>query len=89
MLQRNCLDGAVVRGDLLQLVGPFERTLKKTDRDGLTSLVCYPVQIVGTEVINGGHRAAAMRRQGVRFVPGLCVRGDVGSSVDPSQVYPS
>jgi hypothetical protein len=29
-----------------------------------------------------------MRVQGVRFVPGRCMRGDVGSGIDAGQVYP-
>ena len=88
VLQRHSHDG-VVDGRLEQLVGPVERTLSRTDCEGLHALIGWPVEITRDQLHNGGHRTSAMRLQGVRFVPGRCMRGDVGSGVDAGQVYPT
>jgi hypothetical protein len=87
VLQRHCRDG-VVDGRLEQLVGPVERTLSRTDHEGLAALIGWPVEITRHQLHNGGHRTAAMLLQGVRFVPGRCMRGDVGTGIDSGQVYP-
>jgi hypothetical protein len=88
LLQRNCRDGLVAGRELAEVVAPVERTLSQIDREGLAALLCDPLQISRWQLHDGSHRAAAMRAQGVRFVPGICMRGDVGSGVDASQVYP-
>lgn len=87
VLQRHSRDG-VIAGALEQLLGPVERTLSKTDYEGLHALVGWPIGISRSQLHSGGHRAAAMRGQGLRFVPGRCLRGDVGSGIDAGQVYP-
>lgn len=87
VLQRHCRDG-VVNGSLERLVAPVEHTLSRTDHGGLVALIGWPVEITRRQLHNGGHRAAAMRIQGVRFIPGRCMRGDVGAGVDSGQVYP-
>lgn len=87
VLQRHSRDG-VVDGRLEKLVGPVSRTLSQTDHEGLHSLIGWPVEITRGQLHNGGHRAAAMRLQGVRFVPGRCMRGDVGPGIDAEQLYP-
>lgn len=87
VLQRHCRDGVL---DVApeQLLRPVQRTLGETDREGLYALIWRPIGISRQELHDGGHRAAAMRAQGVRFVPGQCLRGDIGPGVDPEQVYP-
>lgn len=87
VLQHHCREG-VLDAEPEQLLTPIERTLSQTDREGLYSLIWWPVDISRQELHNGGHRAAAMRAQGVRFVPGQCLRGDVGSGIDLDQLYP-
>lgn len=87
VLQDHCRDG-VVDGSLEQLVGPVEGDLSTTDHEGLHALIGWPVEITRSQLHNGGHRTAAMRLQGVRFVPGRCMRGDIGSGIDAGQVYP-
>lgn len=87
VLQRNCRDG-VLDVEFERLLRPVERTLDQADREGLYALIWWPIGISRQELHDGGHRAAAMRAQGVRFVPGQCLRGDIGPGVDPGQVYP-
>lgn len=87
VLQRHCRDGVL---DVApeQLLRPVVPTLRETDREGLYALIWWPIGISRKELHDGGHRAAAMRAQGVRFVPGQCLRGDVGPGVDADQLYP-
>lgn len=56
------------------------------DRQGLAALVDEPVTVTQVQLTNGGHRLAAMRWQGVRVVPGMFHRDDVGESIRPAVV---
>lgn len=86
VLQRHCRDGVV--DDLAQLLDPAMSTLRRPDDEAVDALISWPIGISRWQLQDGGHRAVAMRAQGVRFVPGCCMRSDVGSSVDRAQVYP-
>ncbi len=86
VLQR---DAAASPSRLSEQLRPVERKLPKVDRQGMGSLLLFPLQIFRAQLYVGGHRSVAMRSQGVRFVPGMCGRGDVAAgAVDAGQVYP-
>jgi hypothetical protein len=85
-LQANAEDGVVV--DLVGQLRQVEQELSGVDREGLAALVVDPVTVTQLQLTNGGHRLAAMRRQGVRVVPGMFHRDDVGESIRPERVYP-
>jgi hypothetical protein len=61
--------------------------MSATDREGLFSL--YRESIFATEhqISGGGHRIAAMRRQGLRWALGQCYLDDIGTSVDELHAY--
>ncbi|MFG1620201.1 hypothetical protein ACGFI3_46270 [Nonomuraea wenchangensis] len=86
-LQRNAVDGVVT--DLSARLCEIEDRLGQREREGLLALVLEPITVTQVQLTNGGHRLIAMREQGVRFVPGLFVRGDVGASITADQVYPT
>lgn len=88
VLQRCCLDGAVSWDELMTQVQPIERRLRPTDREGLASLLLYPIEVTRGQLHNGGHRLAAMFAQNVSVVPGCCMRGDIDEGIDASQIYP-
>lgn len=88
VLQRCCRDGSVSWDELMIHIEPIERRMRKTDREGLASLLLYPIEVTREQLHNGGHRLTAMLAQNVRFVPGCCMRGDIGDGIDASQVYP-
>ncbi|MEU4227856.1 hypothetical protein AB0F17_26510 [Nonomuraea sp. NPDC026600] len=66
-----------------------DRAIGRREREGLLALVLKPITITQVQLTNGGHRLVAMRQQGVRVVPGLFCRGDVGASITADQVYPT
>ena len=86
VLQREAEDGVVA--DLIVQLRQVEQELSGVDRQGLAALVMEPITVTQVQLTNGGHRLAAMRRQGVRVVPGMFHRDDVGESIRPEQVYP-
>ena len=88
VLQCSCRDGAITWDELMTHIRPIERRLGKTDREGLESLLLYPIEVTKGQLHNGGHRLTAMLTQNVRFVPGCCMRGDIGEGIDADQVYP-
>lgn len=86
VLQNHAINGAVP--DLASRLAPKMLRLSHRDQMGLRSLVSEPITVTRAQLLNGGHRLHVMRHQGVRVVPGLFVRGDLGVSVDASRVYP-
>ncbi|NJP98910.1 hypothetical protein HCN51_57480 [Nonomuraea sp. FMUSA5-5] len=86
-LQRNAVDGVVT--DLPARLREVEARLGRREREGLHALVLEPIIITQVQLTNGGHRLSAMWQQGVRVVPGLFCRGDVGASITADQVYPT
>jgi hypothetical protein len=87
LLQSKAVDGVV--DDLSEELGEVEQEFSGSDRQGLMALVNEPITITQVQLTNGGHRLAGMRRQGVRAVPGMFCRDDVGESIRPEQVYPT
>jgi hypothetical protein len=73
-------DGAVLV-DLIGQLRQVEQELSDVDRQGLEALVLEPITVTQVQLTNGGHRLAAMRRQGVRSVPRLFHPEDVGETI--------
>lgn len=88
VFQRCCRGGSVSWDELMTQTRPIEKRLRKTEREGLASLLLYPIEVTRGQLHNGGHRLTAMFAQNVRAVPGCCMRGDIGEGIDSSQVYP-
>ena len=86
LLQSTARNGCVV--DLITELEPVEKDLSDVNRAGLASLVVEPITVTKVQLTNGGHRLAAMRRQGVESVPGTFHRDDVGSGEDSHRIYP-
>lgn len=86
VLEVTAREGEVI--DLVADLGSVERELSDDDRAGLASLVMEPITVTPIQLINGGHRLAAMRKQAVRRVPGWFHRDDVGVAVARELIYP-
>lgn len=89
VLQVLCDDGVPDRSRLHAELMRLEATLNRIDAEGLYSLTMAPIEITHHQLHNGGHRLKAMYRQGVPFVPGACMRVDIGDGIDAAAVYPS
>lgn len=61
--------------------------LSPTDREGLASLYREPPYATTLQISGGGHRFAAMRRQGVRWALGQCHVSDIGEGVPDLHAY--
>lgn len=85
LLQTEARNGVV--NDIVEKVERVELPFA-IDRDGLLSLALEPITVTQVQLTNGGHRLKAMRAQGVRSVPGMFHREDVGKSVRPERIYP-
>jgi hypothetical protein len=87
VLQVRAENGVVM--DLLGELQQVEGELSDLNRQGLVALVLEPITVTQVQLTSGGHRLAAMRRQGVRAVPGMFHRDDLGESIQPERVYPT
>ncbi|MGO4254993.1 hypothetical protein [Marmoricola sp. RAF53] len=86
VLQKHARDG--VLDDLAAQIDRLSRRISTVDIEGIAALIMEPITATGLQLTNGGHRLAAMLRQGVPSVPGMFLRGDIGVSVDRRDVYP-
>lgn len=66
---------------------PMAEEMSPTNQFGLASLLMEPVTVTRTSLTNGGHRLAAMLRQGVKGVPAMLHRWDIGQTLRPEDVY--
>lgn len=87
-LQAACREG--VAHNLMLVAEAAGQSLHRAqDRQGLESLVMFPITATNEQIINGGHRLKAMTAQGVRATSGVFVREDIGETIDPLDVYPT
>lgn len=72
---------------VLDRLAPLPDQLSLANQWGLASLVTEPITVTDTSLTNGGHRLAAMLRQGVEGVPAMLHRWDIGRTLRAGDAY--